>query len=61
MTYNTSSSLPKSCADSEAKSCVIRSVACPEEPGGFICAGKFLGERGRQIAMPGLLEVRPWG
>ena len=28
-------------------------------PGGFICAGQILGERGSKIATPGSLEVRP--
>ena len=30
-------------------------------PGGFICAGQILYGKGRQIATPGSLEVRPWG
>ena len=29
-------------------------------PGGVICAGQILYEKGRQIATPGSLEVRPW-
>ena len=63
MTYNTSSSLPKSCT----LTCMIRRVLCPDDPGLdlgpwwiYLSAGQILGERVGQIVNKELKLLVLW-